>query len=102
MRRLLATLFAASLGIGSVSGAMAQSSDRHFGKVPIEHDLRRWDRVEERTETTGAVGAYQPYITYRRNGPSGVAGFDGPPGIVGDSVGSYGPLPPGAAGNEGF
>ena len=100
MNRFAATLLVAGSGLGASTAAMAQRVDQHFGKIPIERDLRRWDRVEERTETTGSVQRYQPYVTYRRNGPSGVAGFDGPPGIVGDSVGSYGSLPPGAPGNE--
>lgn len=89
-------------------------------KVPIERDLDRYQRLEDRLERNG-TGSVVPYDGYgygyaygvsgnRRYAPgAGVAapnvpGFDGPPGgVLRDSVGNSGPLPPGSpvnAGNE--
>jgi hypothetical protein len=95
MVRIGATLFWGGLLAATVTGALAQSG----GKIPIEQDLRR-ERADQR----------QQQFERRKDPPlefyvpptnrTGVVGFDGPPGIVGDSVNSYGPLPPGASGNE--
>lgn len=95
MTRIGASLFWAVLMAAAASGAAAQNS----GKIPIEQDLRR-ERADQ----------YRQDLERKRQPPiefyvpptnrTGVPGFDGPPGIVGDSVNSYGPLPPGASGNE--
>ena len=80
--------------------------------VPIERDLDRYQRLEDRLERngTGSFGPYYGGYANRRYAPgAGVAapnvpGFDGPPGgFLRDSVGNSGPLPPGSpvnAGNE--
>lgn len=93
MRRIIATVMMAGLAVNMASGAMAQASH----KIPIEHDLRRWDATERRIDARRAP----PFdLSGPPVDPGNVPGFNGPPGIVGESVGSYGPLPPGAAGNE--
>jgi hypothetical protein len=113
MPRLLAasSLILATLAAGD---ALAQSGRG----IPVERDLDRYQRLEDRLERngTGSLGPYPGYgyaygvTRNRRYAPgAGVAapqvpGFDGPPGgFLRDSVGNSGPLPPGSpvnAGNE--
>jgi hypothetical protein len=92
--------FCTGLAAGLIALSAAGASAQPSGKIPIEQDLRR-ERVDQ----------YRQQVEERRREPpiefyspptnrTGVPGFDGPPGIVGDSVNSYGPLPPGASGNE--
>jgi hypothetical protein len=107
-----------SLALVALAGgpALAQSARQAPRPVPVERDLERYQRLEDRIERegTGSLGpyGYGPGYGYARSYPlpgSGVAaphvpGFDGPPGgILRDSVGNSGPLPPGSpvnAGNE--
>lgn len=65
------------------------------GTVPVTEDLRRREQVEEAIDPRVAPRSPSAPV---QSDPSGVAGFNGPPGGVGDSVGSYGALPQGAAG----
>ena len=110
MSRAQLPLALALIVLGSC-GALAQGTRR----VPVERDFDRYQRLEDRLERngTGSVGGYDDgYYGYGRRSAlpgSGVAaprvpGFDGPPGgILRDSVGNSGPLPPGSpvnAGNE--
>lgn len=79
--------------------------------IPVERDLERYRRLEDRLDWfgTGSIGPYYaPYYGNRYATPgTGVAapdipGFDGPPGgILRDSVGNSGPLPPGSPANVG-
>lgn len=93
MVRMIRLMVVAGLSFGVATGALAQASR----KIPIEHDLRRWDATEQRID---ALRGPRYDLSGPPVDPGGVPGFNGPPGIVGESVGSYGPLPPGAAGNE--
>ena len=88
-RSLAAAFFLVS---ASVTGAFAQ------GQIPVEQDLRRFDRIERRIEERGGPPASVPEGAGVN--PSGVVGFDGPPGTVGDSVNSYGALPQGITGSD--
>lgn len=93
MTRVLAIVCVAALGLGAVTDVFAQSSRR----IPIENDLWRLDQSDRRLYEHGFVR--RP--PHRRLGdPSGVVGYTGPPGIIGESVGSYGAYPPGHPGNE--
>ncbi|MFE1600400.1 hypothetical protein [Methylobacterium sp. ID0610] len=73
-------------------------------RVPIEHDLDRLDRVDARLMRNGFIPVSRMEELERRGygrgyatrDPSGVVGFSGPPGIIGDSVNSLSPLPPGS------
>jgi hypothetical protein len=112
MSRPLLPLALALVAFGS-GAALAQNGR----KVPIERDLDRYQRLEDRLERngTGSIGGYYDgygYYGYGRRSAlpgAGVAaphvpGFDGPPGgYLRDSVSNSGPLPPGSpvnAGNE--
>jgi hypothetical protein len=86
------TALAALAGILGTGAALAQGSG-----IPIERDLRRSNAIDRN------LGIERPVETgpgRTPGNPSGVAGFDGPPGFAGDSVSNNGPLPPGAPGNE--
>lgn len=103
MIRAAATLLLIGLGIGAATQAVAQGER----KIPIEQDLRRQDRIdaaiERRAVRTGAVppgGLPADRSPPVQSDPSGVAGFYGPPGPIGDSVNSFGALPQGAAGAD--
>jgi hypothetical protein len=92
-RNIKAALFVALASI--VGGAAAAQSG---GQVSVEQDIRKHDRIEN---------AIDPRVAPKSEGhlpvqsdPSGVAGFNGPPGTLGDSVSNNGALPQGAAGND--
>ena len=90
---------AAVVGIGLALGLAGPAASQ--GKVPVEKDLRRFEGVERRIEADRAdAPAARPSLVGSPANPSGVPGFQGGPGAVGSSVGSYAPLPPGAPGNE--
>jgi hypothetical protein len=91
--RLIATALLVTFGVGAGTAAFGQT---RYG-IPVERDLHR--DIERRSEVTGSIRHAPQHV---QSDPTGVAGFSGPPGIYGDSVGSYGPLPPGAPGNEGW
>lgn len=93
MNRIVIAALACGLSLGATTPVLAQGS----GKIPITEDLRRLARSDQRLYEAGFVRRRPPP---RLGDPAGVVGFNGPPGIIGESVGSYGPLPPGAAGNE--
>lgn len=92
---VLAHVLAAGLGLATA--ASAQGTAPEGRKIPIERDLRTLERNDRRLGIDPNRTA-EPNVTPAN--PSGVAGFNGPPGIYGDSVGNVGPLPPGAAGND--
>lgn len=105
MSRPLVPLALALLALGAGT-ALAQGRR----PVPIEHDLDRYQRLEDRLERngTGSLGGAYGYGYGRYYAPgAGVAapyvpGFDGPPGgYLRDSVGNSGPLPPGSPVNVG-
>ena len=89
----ISRVLAAALLAGAATQAVAQTS----GPVPVARDVQR-ERTESRQLDRRPSVVDRNVVT--PGNPGGVAGFDGPPGIVGDSVGSYGPLPPGGPGNE--
>lgn len=93
MNRMISTAVLVAATVAA-AGAFAQGA----GKIPVEQDLRRLDRIEQRIEERTGLPVADPYS--RPVDPGGVPGFNGPPGIIGDSVNSYGPLPQGAAGND--
>ena len=98
MRRVATALLLTALGLAATSGARAQSG----GKIPVTEDLRRQERLDARIERRAGrpdalPGAAAPPV---QSDPSGVAGFNGPPGPIGDSVNSFGALPQGAAGSD--
>ena len=90
--RTASAVAAAIIALGLGAGAASAQSSR---KIPIQQDLQR--DYERRAEETGSIRHAPEHV---QSDPTGVAGFSGPPGIYGDSVGGYGPLPPGAPGNE--
>lgn len=115
MSRLATLLMFGCAAFGAVGTAQAEGRRT----IPIEHDLRRMDEIDARlarngslpldVEETGSIGSQRPVTPYafgdywapgygfRAHGdPSGVVGFSGPPGIYGDSVNSFSPLPPGS------
>ncbi|MGY2050430.1 hypothetical protein [Methylobacterium sp. JK268] len=118
MFRLIPLLVASAALAGSVGAAQAR--DRHNDRpidrplrltvrqaaprhVAVTDDLRRLDRLDARLIRNGFIPVSRlerrplpssPY--YPARDPSGVVGFSGPPGIIGDSVGSLSPLPPGS------
>lgn len=108
MSRSLVPLGLMLIALGS-GAALAQSRR----PIPVERDLERYQRLEDRLERngTGSLGYYDDgYSGYPRRlalPGSGVAaphvpGFDGPPGgYLRDSVGNSGPLPPGSPVNVG-
>lgn len=92
-RPMKTAIIATLLAVGTLLPTFALAQ----GTVPVTEDLRRRERVEEAIDPRVAPrssGAQAPV----QSDPSGVAGFSGPPGGVGDSVGSYGALPQGATG----
>ena len=90
-------LLLSSLATGTATIAAAQGPSQ----IPVGEDLRRLDRTEQRIESGPDRRRSVPLDrNVSPTNPSGVPGFDGPPGTVGDSVGSYGALPPGASGND--
>lgn len=103
MPRLAAILILSTICSASITAVDARDG-RH---VPIQHDLRRLDRVDARLIRNGYIPVsriealeargYSPGFVARD--PSGVVGFSGPPGIIGDSVNSLSPLPPGSPAN---
>lgn len=101
---LTLSLILAAGGALGAGEAAAQSSRT----IPVEHDLRRFERLEDRIESrgTGSLGPYSapysgPYVPGTGAAAPDVPGFDGPPGILRDSVGNSGPLPPGSPVNSG-
>ena len=99
MTRMMVTMAALGWATCLAVPAAAQS------QVPIARDLQRLERTDRPTgydvDATGLSGhrrAAEPFGGWQD--PSGIPGFNGPPGTYGDSVGSYSPLPPGAPGNE--
>lgn len=97
MTRTILTALVLGLNLGLTTAALAQGGAQEGRKIPIERDLRDLERSDRRLGIEPNRTA-EPNVTPAN--PSGVAGFNGPPGIYGDSVGNVGPLPPGAAGNE--
>ncbi|WP_267428712.1 hypothetical protein [Methylobacterium sp. GC_Met_2] len=68
--------------------------------IPIQHDLKRMDRLDRRLGIPEDSGRrVDPNVT--PDNPEGVVGFDGPPfnygdpGVIGD-----GPLPPGSPADD--
>jgi hypothetical protein len=102
-----------SLALAAFAGAaQAQGTSRAARGIPVERDLERFQRLEDRLDRggTGSVGAYAPYYGYDspyyvpggRVAAPHVPGFGGPPGgVLRDSVGNSGPLPPGSPVNVG-
>lgn len=78
---------------GPVSVAQAQQD------IPIQRDLQRMDRLDQRLGRDDTGQQIDPNVT--PDNPDGVVGFDGPsfnygdPGVIGD-----GPLPPGSPADE--
>jgi hypothetical protein len=105
MPRLSALLLLGAFCAASIPAAEAREVRRApaVRHVPIEHDLRRLDRLDSRLIRNGFIpvsrleGPSGRYPIARD--PSGVTGFSGPPGIIGDSVNSLSPLPPGSPAN---
>ena len=97
MKRLAASTLLLALGLGTAGLGSAQ--DR--GRVPVVEDLQRREAVDARIEgrPQRPVGIGTGNLPPQSD-PSGVAGFNGPPGGIGDSVGSYGALPQGATGAD--
>ena len=102
MPRLPASLVLGVVGLGSITAAHAEGSRR----IPIEHDLHRVDRIDDRLARNGflPVGRRDERPRYTAPGylardPSGVVGFSGSPGPYGDSVNGFGPIPPGSPAN---
>ena len=93
MTRTILTTLLLGFALGLATAASAQETR----KIPVERDLRELERSDRRLGVEPG-GNTAPNVTPAN--PSGVAGFNGPPGIYGDSVGNVGPLPPGAAGND--
>lgn len=101
MLRLTTALVFGTIGLGSLA-AQAEGSRR----IPIAHDLNRFDRIDDRL----ARGGFVPVARrddrrradapgYSRRDPGGVVGFSGPPGPYGDSVNGFGAVPPGSPAN---
>ena len=80
------------------SGLATSAASQGSATIPVEQDLRRFDRIERRIEDRAGPGVVDPYPGPVN--PGGVPGFAGPPGAYGDSVNSYDPLPQGAAGGD--
>lgn len=100
MRMAVATVLAvlAIPALGRAPPAAAQAGPaRAGGKIPVERDLRDLER-SDRALGIGQGPGFDPNVT--PHNPSGVPGFSGPPGIIGDTVGNSGPLPPGGPGND--
>lgn len=102
------SLALSTLALLVFAGGVALAQGRRT--VPVERDLDCYQRLEDRLEMsgTGSLGrSYGPGARYYAPGGTGVAaprvpGFDGPPGgILRDSVGNSGPLPPGSPVNVG-
>lgn len=84
--------------VALLAGLGTASAQAGGDKVPVREDLRRWDRVERHLGNRGPDG---PEVTGSvQSDPTGVAGFQGPPGGYGDGVGSYGALPQGVTGAD--
>lgn len=100
MPRLLLSVGLVGLSLSATQPVSAQGS----GTVPIREDLRRNDINKERLEMLGrpveGTGSVTKLPAGAQSDPSGVAGFNGPPGAIGDSVNSYGALPQGATGSD--
>ena len=101
MRASLAFLVA-GLAVTAAGSATAQSGRT----IPVEQDLRRFDaieqRLDEREQRTGERlldAPASPGLPVQSD-PTGVAGYTGPPGGYGDSVGGFNALPQGAAGAD--
>lgn len=77
------------------SAALAQAQQ----DIPIQRDLNRMDRLDQRLGRDDNGQRIDPNVT--PDNPDGVVGFDGPPfnygdpGVVGD-----GPLPPGSPADD--
>ena len=82
------------LGLMTATTALAQSAR----EVPVEEDIRRHDRIEEKIDPRVAPKSSGQLPA--QSDPSGVAGFNGPPGTLGDSVNNYGGLPQGVTGAD--
>ncbi|ACA15274.1 hypothetical protein M446_0714 [Methylobacterium sp. 4-46] len=100
MSRLPCLLILAALAAPPAEAREARDgpgASRSARWVPVRHDLRRLDRLDARLIRHGFVPVSR--VPPRRGparDPSGVTGFSGPPGIIGDSVNSLAPLPPGS------
>jgi hypothetical protein len=67
--------------------------------VPIQRDLKRMDRLDQRLGREDAEQQVDPNVT--PDNPDGVVGFDGPPFNYGDpGVMGDGPLPPGSPADD--
>lgn len=80
---------------GPVAIAQAQQD------IPIQHDLKRMDRIDRRLGIPEDAGRrVAPNVT--PDNPEGVVGFDGPPFNYGDPgvIGEDGPLPPGSPADD--
>ena len=90
-RIALATLLLT--GTAPMSLAQAQQD------IPIQRDLDRMDRLDQRLGRDDTGQRVDPNVT--PDNPDGVVGFDGPPfnygdpGVIGD-----GPLPPGSPADD--
>ena len=90
----------ALLVLASVLGAAAPVAAQHREKIPVEQDMQREEAVDAFVEGRPPRPLGESRGLPVQSDPSGVAGFNGPPGGIGDSVGSYGALPQGAAGAD--
>jgi hypothetical protein len=86
---------AALLMITAGSASLAQAQQN----IPIQRDLQRMDRLDQRLGRDDTDQQIDPNVT--PDNPDGVVGFDGPPfnygdpGVIGD-----GPLPPGSPADD--
>lgn len=95
-RPALSALALLAFALGAASPAAAQQR----GKIPIEQDMQREEAVDAFVEGRPPRPIGESRGLPVQSDPSGVAGFNGPPGGIGDGVGSYGALPQGAAGAD--
>ena len=87
MTRAAMTLLLIGLGIGMATEVGAQGER----KIPVEQDLRRQERIESNIERrAGTTGALPRGAAPGQSDPSGVAGFNGPPGPIGDEPSAAG------------
>ncbi|MFD0938969.1 hypothetical protein [Methylobacterium trifolii] len=82
-------ILAALMALAAGSEAVAQAAQ----DVPIQRDLRRMDRIDERLGRNRPPRV-DPNVS--PDNPDGVVGFDGPPDDFEDSIEDRGPLPPGS------
>jgi hypothetical protein len=92
----LSSLMLLAFTLGAAGPAAAQTRE----KIPVEQDLQREEQADAFVEGRPPRPIGETRGLPVQSDPSGVAGFNGPPGGIGDSVGSYGALPQGAAGAD--